>query len=118
MRNDLMMERRRSRRVSVTAEVVLQVDGTMTVQRVSDISEGGAFIDTPVPADEGTELILHFALDGMSIGATARVAFSRQYVGMGIEFTSLSEGSREAIREFVAATPEPPPFVERAPAFP
>jgi len=102
------MERRRSRRVSVMADIDYRVDGVVSSKRIADISEGGVFIDTPVPAEVGTTFRLRFALDGNQIEAQGRVAYSQPYIGMGVEFVDLAPQSRLVIRDYVAraATPQ------------
>jgi len=101
------MERRRSRRVSVMADIDYQVDGVAMSKRIADISEGGVFIDTPVPAEVGTAFTLRFALDGVQIEARGLVAYSQPYIGMGVEFVDLAPHCRLAIRQYVARATVP-----------
>ena len=79
-----------------------QLDGSVVSKRISDISEGGVFIDTPVPSEIGTGLRLRFALDGVPIEAAGRVVYSQSYIGMGVEFTSIHVAGLDAIRAYVA----------------
>lgn len=103
-REAVSMERRRSRRVSVMADIDYQLEGVAVSKRISDISEGGVFIDTPVPAAVGTDFRLRFALDGVAIEAAGRVVYSQSYIGMGVEFTSIPTAGLDAIRAYVAHT--------------
>jgi uncharacterized protein (TIGR02266 family) len=96
------MENRRSLRVSLMAELTYQVDGVATTKRVTDVSEGGLFIDTPVPSEVGTPLTLRFLLDGEPVTAEGTVVYAQRFIGMGVEFTSLSEPCRAAIRRYIS----------------
>lgn len=100
------MERRRYGRMGMMAELRHAADGeagAAITKRVTDLSEGGLFIDTPVPAAVGTLLSLRFDLDGRSVEAEGRVAFAQAFIGMGIEFTRVAPEVAEAIRVAVGA---------------
>ena len=88
------------------AEITFQVDGVAITKRIADISEGGIFIDTPVPSEVGTPLSLRFSLDGEAIEAEGRVAYSQPYIGMGVEFTEISPDSMSCIRTYVSRAAE------------
>jgi len=97
-------ERRRSRRVCLMAEVTYSSGSGCITKRIADVSEGGVFIDTPVPAEVGAELSVRFNLAGVVVCAEARVAYSQPYIGMGVEFTRISSEARTAIRDYVTRT--------------
>ena len=97
------MEKRAAPRVSIVAEVTFNVDGVGITKRVTDLCEGGLFIETPVPMAVGTELRVRFVLDGQPVSAAGRVAYVEAYTGMGVEFTGISDLSRLAVRDYVAA---------------
>ena len=104
------MDKRRSLRVSLMAELTYQVDGVAITKRVTDVSEGGLFIDTPVPSEVGTALKLRFLLDGEPVTAEGMVVYAQRFIGMGVEFTALSEPSREAIRRSISRLSSPQPI--------
>ena len=97
------MEKRETTRVSIIAEVTYSVGGVGVTKRVTDLSEGGLFIETPVPVGVGTEMRVRFILDGQPVSAEGRVIYTQPYVGMGIEFTGISDLGRLTICEYVAS---------------
>ena len=101
------MDKRQAPRVSLMAELTYQMEGVAITKRVSDISEGGLFIDTPVPSDVGTKLRLRFVLDGATVEAEGVVAYSQPFIGMGIEFTRVVGDGIERIHQFVTRTLTP-----------
>ncbi|MDH3212975.1 MAG: PilZ domain-containing protein [Myxococcales bacterium] len=80
--------RRRFPRIPVRTEIQVTVDLTTFSAQISDLSEGGAFVETASPPAAGTELDFEFRLpgDGWPIEGRARVAWREPMVGMGIEF--------------------------------
>lgn len=72
---------------------------------VTDLGEGGAFVDTPGPLPPGTDLTFTLDLDDAMepITGRARVAWRQETVGMGIEFLDLSDDDRQRLRFFVAS---------------
>ena len=74
----------------------------------ANISEGGMFITTDAPRDQGSMVYLQFSLhDGTKLieglGKVAHVSpGSAEPAGMGIEFLSFDETSTELIRAIVA----------------
>ena len=104
------------RRKSVRAVVRLEVDGgKQSLLRVplyvtENLSRGGMFLITKDPLMEGTELNIKFSLPGdeKAIQVTAKVLWAREGEeeqnippGMGLLFTSISDGDRDHIRSFV-----------------
>lgn len=84
-----------------------------------NISEGGMFVRTSEPREEGALIYLQFYLnDGIKLieglGKVVRVNPLAQFgkdAGMGVEFVNFDEPSTELIREIVnarAANPRPP----------
>lgn len=100
------MEKRETPRVSIVAEVTYAVGGVGVTKKVTDLGEGGLFIETPVPVPSGTVLRIRFVLDGQPVSAEGRVVYVQPYVGMGVEFTGISDLARIAIREYVATQVE------------
>ena len=70
--------------------------------RLSDLSEGGFYIDTINPVPEGSIIAFRFVLvekDGDSIiEGEGRVAWQRPFQGMGIAFTRLSDDVRDRLK--------------------
>ena len=96
-------ERRVHRRASFYAEVWLGQEGvfTRTVERLSNVSVGGAFIQTPQAYAVGSVLSLRFALGSNFITATVIVRNSRVGEGIGVEFLDLSPENSELLDELL-----------------
>ena len=72
--------------------------------RIGNLSEGGIFVRTSTPLEQGTKATLRFGTDGVE--APARVVWSRMEgqggpPGMGLVFEELAEGVRAAIRRLI-----------------
>lgn len=100
------MEKRETTRVSIVAEVTYAVGGVGVTKKVTDLSEGGLFIETPIPVEIGTAMRVRFVLDGQPVCADGKVVYVQPYMGMGIEFTGISDLGRLTIREYVATQVE------------
>jgi Tfp pilus assembly protein PilZ len=72
---------------------------------VTDLGEGGAFLDTATPQPAGTLLQFRLELpdDPEPIEGTAQVAWQQPMLGMGIEFLELEEKQKEQLRFFVGS---------------
>jgi len=98
-------ERREFVRVSRTLDIEYSVDTASFVGRVTDLGEGGAFVDTTFPQPAGTQLQVRLELpdDPHPIEARARVAWHQPMLGMGIAFVDLSNEQAEQLRFFVGS---------------
>ncbi|MBL4634811.1 MAG: TIGR02266 family protein [Kofleriaceae bacterium] len=107
------MEKRASKRVPVALRIKLryrEVD-TFVSKFATNISATGIFISSRKPKSAGTQLRfeLRLADDSVVIAGRGRVSWVLKYDksrpksphGMGIEFTSLSKGSRELVEKIV-----------------
>lgn len=91
------------------AEVHHAVDnesvGPFPPSRVISISEGGAFVLTPSPLEEGAVFTLALSVPGVdeAIRAKCRVVYTRggREPGMGVVFQDLSDTDRSRIRLYV-----------------
>lgn len=77
----------------------------------ADLSAGGTFLKSDLLLETGEALALEFPiLEGRVIRAQARVAWVRRFpqprevAGMGVEFTAMQDGDREALATFLART--------------
>ncbi len=82
---------RNQRRVVLEAKVTVQLGEVVRVERLVDLSLGGAFIrtETPMPQDSVVELKVRFPGALLSTRIKARVAWTRSSTpepGMGLEF--------------------------------
>lgn len=74
---------------------------------VRDLSLGGAFLRSDLLFEIGEELAIEFQIpDGPTVRAQGRVARvvrePLEDAGMGIHFSLMAEGDREAVRAFLA----------------
>lgn len=83
-------------------EIIYTHEGLHFEGRLSDLSEGGLYIDTINPVPEGSIIAFRFVLaekDGDSIiEGEGRVAWQRPFQGMGISFTRLSDDVRGRLK--------------------
>ena len=105
-------ERRECPRVAVEVEVSLHTEHNFYAGLTRDLSEGGLFIATVENLPVGTEMELSVSLSGHApIQARGQVCWVREYnqfnqdfhPGVGVRFTDLADGDRDAIESFLAA---------------
>jgi hypothetical protein len=98
-----MDERRNEERLEVSLETVW--DGTSSrkcLARITDLSEGGCFVDTTGEAQIGERLTVRIQLpDGAGLELTGEVAHESRPIGFGLRFVDLSDEQREALRAFL-----------------
>lgn len=86
-------------------EVSYEHRGLQFQGRISDLSQGGFFIDSINPLPEGSLISFQFSLPGdeseIPITGEGRVAWKRPMQGMGISFTQLSDMDRERLKNFL-----------------
>jgi Tfp pilus assembly protein PilZ len=99
-----MDERRNEERLEVSLETVW--DGTSSrkcLARVTDLSEGGCFVDTTGEAQIGERLTVRIQLpDGSCLDLTGEVAHEWRPIGFGLRFVDLSDEQREQLLSFLA----------------
>ncbi|HHH29973.1 MAG TPA: PilZ domain-containing protein [Polyangiaceae bacterium] len=100
------MERRRHPRIPYEVTVDISSEDDFIIARVTDISEGGVFIDTECILPMGTPCQLDIDLGFRSISVNAEVAWHRRdhgvVSGMGMRFAYMSAPARDALRNFIA----------------
>lgn len=121
-------ERRRSPRIAFMSELECAgPDGESFVAMVTDISVGGAhidstgaFIDRTVRLGVGSQLHVNFRISALRVSVRAVVRHSLSSVGMGVEFLDLNAAQEEAIadlvRERLGDGGGPPAGLERTPS--
>jgi uncharacterized protein (TIGR02266 family) len=97
--------RRGSPRVVLGSPINYRFGNTIAAALTLNISRGGVAIRTTSPLDPGTRVRLRFRLPGAKreIEAEARVAWSDQRVGMGLQFEKVDPANQTAVDEFVDA---------------
>jgi uncharacterized protein (TIGR02266 family) len=95
--------RRRSPRVALDAPVTYRFDRTIATAVTLNVSEGGLAIRTTNPLPAGTRILVRFRLPRAPrlIETMAIVAWTERRIGMGVDFTSLSDLDRASVRDFV-----------------
>jgi len=91
-------------------EVKYVAEGTRVPARLEDLSEGGAYIDTPHPLYVGTPMTLELELpaslsapDPEPVHLDAEVVWTRNGLGAGVAFYALSGDARARLRFYVAS---------------
>ena len=99
-----MDERRSEKRLEVSLETVWDGTGSKKLSaRITDLSEGGCFVDTTGEAQIGERLTVRIQLpDGNCLELTGEVAHESRPIGFGLRFVDLSDEQREQLHSFLA----------------
>ena len=93
---------RKHERSTFLTEVLLESSSGRREARISDVSEGGCFVDTIVTMGPGEEVSLSGTLEGgEKFAVTGKVAYVMEGFGFGVEFTDISDTVRQAINEIL-----------------
>ena len=96
-----MNDRRSQERLEVSLEAVWDGSGSRAA-RITDLSEGGCFVDTIGEVNAGEVLTFRVPLpDGNLLELTGEVAHQMRPVGFGLRFLQLSDEQREQLRQFL-----------------
>jgi uncharacterized protein (TIGR02266 family) len=97
--------RRSSPRVVLGIPIAYRFGSTIAAALTLNLSRGGIAIRTTSPLGAGAKARVRFRLPGSKrdIDAEARVAWSDQRVGMGLQFEKVESADQVAIDEFVDA---------------
>jgi uncharacterized protein (TIGR02266 family) len=95
--------RRGSLRVPLSITVSYRVDNTIASAVCSNVSKGGIFLRTLTPLAHGMRVRVKFKLTGSrrEIEGEARVAWSDQRAGMGLQFVTLGAEDQTELDAFV-----------------
>lgn len=93
---------RKHERSTFLTEIVLESASGKREARISDVSEGGCFVDTIVTVRPGEEVSLSGTLEGgENLNVKGKVAYVLDGFGFGVEFTEVSDESRQAINKIL-----------------
>lgn len=97
-------ERRRSPRFPFIASAEVQENnGSRLSARISDISAAGCYVDTINPLPGGTPVRVKIFNETQSFEATATVAYSVAFLGMGLSFGDVPPSSRDVLQTWLPA---------------
>ena len=82
-------------------EILQERSGSPMRTQATDISGRGCYVETLMPLPKGTELSISFWIESEKITTPAIVRASDGGVGMGIEFTGLSEDVQNRLQQVV-----------------
>ena len=110
--------RRKAPRVPLATQI--HIEDSMALAFSRDLSVGGIFIDTREPSQIGTQVDLRFHLNENDAVVIAKgdVRYVVPRLGMGVQFTELSDEDRRRIATFVMSSGEilPEPIAEGSPS--
>jgi uncharacterized protein (TIGR02266 family) len=97
--------RRSSPRVVLGVPITYRVGNAISTSLTLNISQGGVAVRTTNPLDVASVVRLKFRMPGgkKEIDAEARVAWSDQRVGMGLQFTSIDSTAQACIDAYIQA---------------
>jgi hypothetical protein len=96
-----MNDRRSEKRFEVCLDAVWDGSGHLPA-RITDLSEGGCFVDTTGEALLGELLTFRVEVPGgSSLELRGEVAHQQQTVGFGLRFTDLTDEQLEQLRSFI-----------------
>lgn len=104
-----MDDRRSEQRIDVSLETFWDGTGSRKcLARITDVSEGGCFVDTTGEAHIGERLTVRIHLpDGNFLELTGEVAHQSRPIGFGLRFVDLSDEQREELRLFLSSLKGP-----------
>ena len=96
-----MSERRTEERMEVSLEAVWDAHGKRPA-RITDLSEGGCFVDTIGESCIGELLTFRVRLpDGGWLELSGEVAHHQVPIGFGLRFSNLTDEQREQLRALI-----------------
>lgn len=100
-----MTDNRKHSRVTSRLRCWCEGDNITVYARIGNLSEGGLFLRTSTPLERGAKAVVRFGGD-KPVEAVARVVWSRVEgqggpPGMGLEFETIDESIRDAIRRLI-----------------
>ena len=98
-------EKRRYPRFKCEGNLELKTDGSTirTWATFTDISTAGCYIEMMTTFPVGTKMELQLGMLGFLVNGAAIVRATYPFLGMGIEFTNLSQNAREQLDAMIAS---------------
>ena len=97
------IEKRHHRRAKLVAQVRCEALDREDVLLTSDVSVGGIFVSAAKPFPSDSEVAVSFKLKSTdpTLACRGKVIYSMVGLGMGVQFTDLSEDNRRTLEQFV-----------------
>jgi hypothetical protein len=87
---------------TATAEIAGLHNSLRITARTTDISTGGCYIDTTVPFPSGDPVRIRITKGGRHFEARAKVCYSQQGMGMGLQFMEIPPVDAEVLHRWLA----------------
>jgi hypothetical protein len=98
-----MSDRRSEKRLDVCLDALWDGNSGNHTARITDLSEGGCYVDSLGQAQVGEILNIKLQLhDGDSLDLTGEVAHQMPPIGFGVRFVNLSSDQVERLRSLLA----------------
>ena len=103
-------DRRDNARLKCEISVQLQPSGQSAPiwGKAVDISNGGCFIEMPIPLQKGTKLSIGIWIKENKLQANGRVVNSRPGFGIGVQFTEMSDMDTAQLKSFLKSITQIP----------
>jgi hypothetical protein len=105
MANSYPQEKRRYLRFKCEGNLELKTDGS-TIRAwatFTDISTAGCYVEMMTTFPVGTKMELQLGMRGFLVNGAVIVRATYPFLGMGIEFTNLSQNAREQLDAMIAS---------------
>lgn len=89
-----------------TAEISVPSQGRLIRGRIVNLSFGGCYIETNAALDVGTKIEIVFRVTGLAFRAAGEIKSVYGSAGIGVQFTGMSSGGRERLKELIGELEE------------
>ncbi|MCW5958925.1 MAG: PilZ domain-containing protein [Pyrinomonadaceae bacterium] len=96
-------EKRDSDRRKLIVDVHFAGGDATGIANTKDIGEGGLYMKTNTPLNEGAFLVLRLTIGGKTLRLEGKVVHSDPGIGAGISFINISESALELLRSEIEA---------------
>lgn len=101
-RHQVVQERRKFVRVKCSISVELHPAGAPVIWgKAADLSEGGCFVEMPIPLRPGTFFDIFVWLDGSKVRLQGAVVSASPGFGIGVKFINLSPKDQALLRQHI-----------------
>jgi len=99
------IEKRRNKRIHYLTDVIFVGAGTRSLQtRITDISVGGAFVETITPFPIGATMDMQFHVQATEVRVKGEILYNLPSIGYGLRFLDLAPEHYGAIENLVNQT--------------